>query len=316
MTQQPAPRLDIRGAVDLSGLARPATPASSSPAPAGDAAAGPATGVVIDATEATFNDVLQQSSTVPVVIDLWADWCGPCKQLSPVLERLAVAYGGRFLLAKIDVDANPRLGQAFGAQSIPTVLALVKGQPVPLFTGALPEPQVKQYIDELLKVAAANGVSGRLTVTADAPAADEEVPLPPLHQEAYDAIGREDYDAAILAYQRALAESPADADAKAGLAHVSLLKRVLAIPPPVAVGIRQAAAANATAIDAHLAVADLDLYGGKVEDAFGRLVELVRRTSGDERAAVRTRLLELFEVVGGADPRVAAARTALASALF
>lgn len=310
MTQQPAPRLDVRGAVDLSSLARPAatTPTSGTPAPAG--------AVVIDATEATFNDVLQQSLTVPVVIDLWAEWCGPCKQLSPVLERLAVEYGGRFQLAKVDVDANPRLGQAFGAQSIPMVLALVKGQPVPLFTGALPEQQVRQYLDELLRVAAANGVSGRLQADPAPVAEDDEVPLPPLHAEAYDAIGREDYDAAILAYQKAMAENPADVDAKAGLAHVGLLKRVLAIPAPVAAGIREAAAADPAAVEAHLTVADLDLYGGHVEDAFARLIELVRRTSGDERAAVRTRLLDLFEVVGGTDPRVSRARTALASALF
>ncbi len=151
MTQQPSAGLDLRGAVDLSALARPAG-AGSATAPAGGAgtASGAVAGVVVDATEDTFNDIVQQSLTVPVVVDLWAEWCGPCKQLSPVLERLAAEYGGRFLLAKVDVDANPRLAQAFQAQSIPMVVALLKGQPVPMFTGAVAEAQARQVIDELL----------------------------------------------------------------------------------------------------------------------------------------------------------------------
>ncbi len=319
MTQQPAPRLDIRGAIDLSSLARPATAAQPRPGAAGapGTAAAEVPGLVVDSTEETFNDLIQQSLTVPVVVDLWATWCEPCKQLSPILERLAAEYAGRFILAKVDVDANPRLGQAFQAQSIPMVVALLKGQPVPLFTGARPEPQVRQYLDELLRVAAANGVTGRVDVSdPGAVTAEVGVPLPPLHQAAYDAIEREDYDAAIAAYQQALNEQPADADAKAGLAHVSLLSRVRAVPAGIQAGIRAAAAADPSALDAHLAVADLDLYGGHVQDAFDRIVELIRRTSGDDRAAARTRLLELFEVVGPADPRVSQARAALARALF
>ncbi len=316
MTQQPG--LNIRGAVDLAALSRPATPAPAPGAPVADPAADGPGGVVVDITEADFDALLQQSLTVPVVVDLWAEWCGPCKQLSPVLERLAVEYGGRFVLAKVDVDANPRLAQAFQAQSIPMVVALLKGQPVPMFTGAVPEAQARQVVDQLLEVAAQNGVTGTVAV-GDAPQASEapvEPPLPPLHAEAAEAFESGDFDRAVRAFTQALNENPADADAKAGLAQAQLFSRVSGVPAPVMSGFAAAAAADPQNVDAGLAVADRDLFGGHVEDAFARLVDLVRVTSGDDRARVRTRLLELFEVVGSEDPRVAAARVSLANALF
>jgi putative thioredoxin len=319
MTQQPG--LNLRGAVDLTGLAGPATSTPARPGAAAGPAAGSAGGqgkVVLDVTEADFDAILQQSLTVPVVVDLWAEWCGPCKQLSPVLEKLAVEYAGRFVLAKIDVDANPRIAQAFQAQSIPMVVALLKGQPVPMFTGAVPEAQARQVIDELLKVAAQNGVTGTVAVgEGDQEAVEaEEPPLPPLHAKAADAFEAGDYDGAAAAFTQALAENPADAEAKAGLAQAQLFSRVGAVPEAVMQGFATVAAADPTNVDAGLAVADRDLFGGHVEDAFARLVDLVRATSGDERARVRTRLLELFEVVGPEDPRVAAARVKLANALF
>lgn len=311
-----APGINLRGAVDLSGLGqRPAAGQAARPSggpgtggPSADAAA-----VVVDVTEETFPQLVQQSMTVPVVVDLWATWCQPCTQLSPVLERLAVEYGGQVLLAKVDVDANPQIAQAFQVQSIPSVVAILKGQPVPLFQGAYPEEQVRQYFDELLRVAQANGVTGRLdvgVVDAEEPA---EPPLPPLHQEAYDAIERDDLDAAADAYRRALSESPADAEAAAGLAQVALLQRTRTADLQAA---RAAAAADPADLDAQLLVADLDVLGGHVEDAFARLVGVVRATSGEDRERVRARLVELFTVVGTDDPRVATARRALASALF
>jgi putative thioredoxin len=321
MSQQPAqpsgPRLDLRGAVDLSGLGQ--RPQQAAGAPGASTGGGAAPGVVVDVTEATFGDIVQQSMTVPVVVDLWATWCGPCKQLSPVLEKLAREYDGRILLAKVDVDANPQISQAFAVQSIPTVVAILKGQPVPLFQGAVPEEQVRQVFEELQRVAEANGVTGRVAGAGAGDDGDqeageaEEPPLPPLHQEAYDAIERDDLDAAADAYRRALAESPADDLARAGLAQVELLRRTRGVDLNAA---RAAAAANPTDVDAGLLAADLDVLGGHVEDAFARLVELVRATSDEDRERARAHLVELFEVVGSDDPRVLAARRALASALF
>ncbi len=277
--------------------------------------------LVIDADEAGFErDVLQRSAEVPVVIDFWAEWCQPCKQLSPVLERLAVEYNGRFLLAKIDVDANQMLMQQFGVQGIPAVFAVVAGQALPLFQGAAGEAQIRQTLDQLVAVAEQRfGLTG-LTVDPDAePGSAQTAPAAPagpydaLLEAAAQALDAGDLGGAVQAYKNVLSDDPANPEAKLGLAQAELLQRVQGVDPQQ---VRKEAAEKPADVQAQIAAADLDLVGGHVEDAFGRLIETVQRTVGDDRDTVRLRLLELFEVVGAEDPRVAAARRALARALF
>ncbi|MEU4090524.1 tetratricopeptide repeat protein [Streptomyces aureus] len=278
--------------------------------------------LVIDVDEAGFEqDVLQRSTEVPVVIDFWAEWCEPCKQLSPLLERLAVEYNGRFVLAKIDVDANQMLMQQFGVQGIPAVFAVVAGQALPLFQGAAAEAQIRGTLDQLVQVAEQRfGLTG-LTVDADAAAPGgspmaQEVPAGPydaLLEAAVQALDAGDFGGAVQAYKNVLGDDPGNTEAKLGLAQAELLQRVQGLDPQK---VRQDAAEKPADVAAQIAGADLDLVGGHVEDAFGRLIDTVRRTAGDDRDAVRLRLLELFEVVGADDPRVIAARRALARALF
>ncbi|WP_459751350.1 tetratricopeptide repeat protein [Streptomyces sennicomposti] len=276
--------------------------------------------LVIDVDEAGFErDVLQRSAEVPVVIDFWAEWCQPCKQLSPVLERLAVEYNGRFLLAKIDVDANQLLMQQFGVQGIPAVFAVVAGQALPLFQGAAGEAQIRQTLDQLVQVAEQRfGLTG-LAVDPEAepggqaPAQPQEGPYDALLNAAAQALDAGDMAGAVQAYKNVLADDPAHPEAKLGLAQAELLQRVQGLDPQK---VRQEAAERPADVPAQIAAADLDLVGGHVEDAFGRLIDTVRRTAGEDRDAARLRLLELFEVVGAEDPRVAGARRALARALF
>jgi putative thioredoxin len=299
----------LRGAVDLSSLRnRPASPAEGAPAPG-------VVDVVVDATDETFGQILELSRTVPVVVDLWAEWCGPCKQLSPIIEKVTRELGGRVLLAKVDVDANPQLAQSFRAQSIPMVVALIAGQPVPMFTGAVPEQQVRDVFAQLLQVAAQNGVTGSLSVTeeGEAPTPPAEPELPPLHAEAFAAIEIGDYAAAIKAYEKALAENPRDEDALAGLGQVRLLDRVQGLDLQAA---RAAAAEGPLDLQAQFDVADLDLAGGHVDDAFGRLLDLFAQLPSDQRTPVRERLVELFGLIGAEDPRVVSARNRLSSLLF
>ncbi len=307
-SQQPRPRLDVRGAVDLSTLARSSTPPPGSPG-----ALPAATGYVRDVDQTTFPDVVQASTQHPVVVVLWAPWSEVSQQVAADLAALADEDAGRWLLARIDAEANPQVAAAFQAQSVPTVVAVLAGQPLPLFQGAYPRDQVRGVIDQLLAAAEANGITGRVAAAAPQPEGEPEPELPPLHQVAYEAIERGDLDAARDAYDQALRENPRDAMARAGLAQVGLMQRTAGVDPRAA---REAGAAQPDDVDAQLLVADVDLFAGAVEDAFGRLVELVRRTAGADRDRARERLVELFEVVGTDDPRVVAARRALASALY
>jgi putative thioredoxin len=302
MTSHPISSAALRGAVDLSALSQP-TPAAG--AKGGD-------GLVIEGTDGGFQAIVTGTQTVPAVVVLWSPRSPASSDFVEVLASVAASYEGRFQLVSVDVDANPGLLQAFQVQSVPMTLGLVAGQPVPLFAGVQSAEQVRPYLDELLKLAAEHGVTGRVAATAAAEA-DVEPELSPLHQAAFDAIERNDLDAASAAYAEALAQNPADNDAIAGLANVKLMQRTAGVDPQAA---RAAAAQAPTDIAAQMLVADLDILGGHVEDAFARLIDTVRATEGDERNIVREHLIELFAVVGAHDERVQKARRALMSALF
>ncbi|MDA3643346.1 tetratricopeptide repeat protein [Saccharopolyspora indica] len=305
----------MAGAVDLSALksrAEANARAAAQPAAGGDGGAAPASGAVIDVTEADFQaEVVEKSLQVPVIVDLWATWCGPCKQLSPVLERLAQEAGGAWVLAKIDVDANPRIAQLFQVQSVPMVIAIAGGQPVDAFSGALPEPQIRQWIDELLN-ALRDQLPGIRAAEQGGAAEPVEEPEDPRFTAAEDALERGDYAAAEDAYQKILDSEPNNEQAKAALSQVRFTARAEQADPAA---IERADAAPDD-IDAQLAAADAELAIGRVKEGFDRLIGSVKRTSGDERDRVRRHLVEMFEVFPEGDERVSAARRALASALF
>ena len=319
-----ASQLNLRGAVDLSSLKqRPAAPPAAGAPPAGQPGQPGAQGVPdtggqplrVDVTEANFQQLVELSAQVPVVFALWAGYSPASGDLLDVLEDIINSYGGRLVLGAADIEAFPQLAQAFQVQAVPTAVAVIKGQPVPLFQGGADEQQVRTLLDELLKVAAANGVTGSLGGAAAA-ADTEPAPLPPLHQAAYDAIEAGDYAAAAAAYRQALLEMPADAEAKAGLAQVELMERLQSLTGPDGEALRKLAAEQPDNLEAQLGVADLDIAGGHIEDALGRIVSFIGRNFGPERETARVRLLELFEVVGPSDDRVAKARQGLARVLF
>ncbi len=312
----------LSGAVDLSALKaradaarrQPAAPpAGSAPASPGAAPAPPAGDAVIDVTEATFQtEVVERSLRQLVIVDLWAEWCGPCKQLSPVLERMAAESGGAWAVAKVDVDANPRIAQLFGAQSIPTIVAIGGGQPVDAFSGALPEPEIRKWIDALLDALRDKLPAIREAEQNGAAAAPAEEPEDPRFVEAEEAFERGDFAAAQAAYERILDVEPANELAKNALAQVKFTARAEAADPDA----RAKADADPADVAAQLAAADLEIAEQQMEAGFARLIDTVRRTAGDERNQVREHLVALFDLFDPSDERVMKARRNLASALF
>lgn len=307
----------LRGAIDLAPLVAKqnaqAVRGATTPADAGDAPAG-TPGVVVEIGDAEFPRLIELSSTVPVVVALVATWSTPSQELVDSLRRVVESAAGRLVLAIVDSDANPQVVAAFQAQSIPTVVAVIAGSPVPLFAGVLPEDRLAPLFEQVLELAAQNGVTGTVPgVDAGAPPAEPEPePLPPLHLEAYAAIDQQDYAEAARLFRTAIAQDPRDAAAVAALAQVELLDRLRTIPDDA----RTVAAEAPKDVAAALRVADLDVAGGHVEDAFDRLLEVFATAAGDDRTAIRTRLLDYFALTGTDDPRVAVARRRLATLLY
>ena len=299
------PRLGpaLAGAVDLSGLVNknqtPSTPPS-----------GNADSLVRDVDDRSIAALVELSRTVPVILEVYGGEVQPA--LGPIIE----SYQGRFVLGTVRGESSPELVRALQVEGIPTVLALIGGQPVPLFKGIPAEHEVRAILDQVLTFAKENGVTGQVDPGAGAPEEDsepQEAPLPPLHQEAFDALTRNDLPAAKAAYQKALQESPADSDAAAGLAQVELLERARSLD---AEAVRRAAADDPGNVERALAVADLDLSGGHIEDAFVRLLGIFATSADEDKERIRERLLSYFTIVGQAAPEVKKARTQLASLMF
>ncbi|MET8267956.1 tetratricopeptide repeat protein [Micromonospora arida] len=295
-----------RGAVDLSTLRGPA-PASTRPGtppqggPSNGAPGAPTAGgdtAIVDVTEATIqSDVLERSMATPVVVFFGAAGFPESDEFAPVLERLNAEGGGTWVLARVDVQENPRIAQMFRVQGIPMVYAVVGGQPVDAFSGVVPEAQLRQWLQAVLK-------AGGVTVAE---------PEDPRLDEADDALMSGDLDAAEQAYRKILADAPADAAATAGLAQVGVARRVAGADPSAALAAAESAPDD---VAAQLLAADIEVLSGLAEQAYARLVGLVRRTAGEDRETVRQHLVSLFSIAGPDDPAVASARRALASALF
>ncbi|HEY1643444.1 MAG TPA: tetratricopeptide repeat protein [Streptosporangiaceae bacterium] len=326
MQQQPPQGFSIQGAVDLGARQAVAQRRQRAAPPPGDAGApGAPGGPVIEVTDETFNtEVVARSRTVPVIVDLWAEWCGPCKQLGPILEKLAAEANGAWILAKVDVDANPQLSAALQVQSIPMVVAVVAGQVADGFLGAMPEPQVRSWVGQVMQVAEQLGLTAEGAPDGGADGQQAGQPGPgdpgpdgpmsdPAFAEAQAAIDRGDLDAAAAAFEKVLADDPGHPVATMELRRVELMRRVSSYDQASA---RQAAQDDPGDVDAQLRVADIDLAMGKIEASFDRLLEVIGRSAGEDRDKARVHLLGLFEAFPPREPLVTRARGRLSSLLF
>jgi putative thioredoxin len=317
MTQQPFSR---PGAIDLSALKRPAAPAGGAGAAGGGGAPGGAGGSSywLDVTEANFQATIEASMTAPVLLVFFSRSRMPASgQLADDLATLSGEFEGKFLAGLVDVDAAPAIAQAVQVPSVPYVMAVIDGRPAPLLQDAVPLEELRTALTQVMQQLTTQGITGRHQprgAAATEEAADSDEPqVDPRYAAAQDALAANDIDGAVAEYQKLVDANPADAEAAAGLAMAKVLQRTQGADLNAA---RDAAAAHPDDVDAQIMVADLDLLGGHVDDAFNRLVDLIRRAAGDDRDRVREHLLGLFAAVGNEDPRVLKGRQNLASALF
>jgi putative thioredoxin len=314
MTQQPFSR---PGAIDLSGLRRPAAPAGAAGGPSAPGAAPGGSAYSVEVSEQSFQGLLESSMTAPVLLVFHSRSRMPeSGQLADDIAALSDEFEGKFLAGLVDVDATPAIAQAMQIPSVPLVVLVLDGRPVPLFQDVIPKEELRAALTQLMQQVAAQGVTGRHQPRSAAAAPVEEGAEPevdPRYAAAQDALGEGDIDKAVAEYQKLVNANPADVEAAAGLAMAKVLQRTQGVDLNAA---RAAAAERPDDVEAQTLVADLDMLGGHVEDAFRRLIDLVARTSGDERDAAREHLLGLFAAVGNDDERVLAGRRALASALF
>jgi putative thioredoxin len=295
----------LRGAVDLGALSQ----AKKAQESAKQALENAPAGVVIDVSEADFQEqVLNKSQNTVVIVDLWATWCEPCKQLSPLLEKLAAEFGGKFILAKVDVDANPQLAQMFQVQSIPSVFAIVKGQALPLFQGAVPEAQLRQVLDQVFKLAQEQGLG---TTEAEAGEVVEEE-FDPEYEKAFEAMNQGKLDEAIGLFESLIEKNPNDEMLPAALKQATFLKRLSGYDVKDVLQ----KALNLDDLDAQIAAADIEFASQKMAESFNRLIDYIRNHSGEERDKAKAHLLYLFEIAGDQEPLAVKARRDLASALF
>lgn len=315
MSSTPFSAAALRGAIDLSGLKkRPSAGAAGSAPAAGSPRQGP--GHVLEVTDATFQEAVATTTSVAAVLVLYSSAIAESSDFIDVVVQAAGDTGGRLQVMSADIDSALAIRQAFQVQSVPMVFGLVQARPVPLFGGVYSREEVAAVFGQLVELATQQGVTGAVGSPApdeDHPADVTEPELSAHHEAAFAAIEAGDFDGAADAYRRALADDPADEDARLGLAQVGLLRRTAGVDMRAA---RMTAAERPDDLEAQLLVADLDVLGGHVEDAFTRLVDLVRRTSEEDRDRVRTHLIGLFEVVGPTDERVRKGRSSLMSALF
>ena len=299
------PSFSTAGVVDLSALKKPAAqPGTDS------AAAGGTSAHVFFATEADFEtSVIQRSAQVPVVLELFAEQYEPSAQLGAILEKLAEEFGGRFVLARVDVDANPQLAQAMRVQQIPAVKIVIQGQLIGEFDSVRPEAEIRQLLTDLVALAEREfGMTG----PADA-APLPAPPLDPLLAAAYEALEADDLDGAARALQNLLADQPAHPEAKVMLSQVELMRRTAAIDPNAVLAAAKDAPDD---VEAQCSAADVLMASGHQEEAFALLLDAVRRFTGAEKDRARLLLIEYFELLGTEHPAVPKARQRLAALLF